>query len=90
MNSGEIMLDSNSKMILNGCSETINKESQCVQEASATITGIKNKLTKSKITIALECSNNKSRLCRTSQQEPGLVLVKECDGKLRQFRLTLV
>ena len=90
MNSGEILLCSDSKMILNGCSAIVNKESQCVQEASVTIAGIKNKLTKSKITITLEHSNDKPRLHRIFQQEPGPVLVKECDRNLRQLRLTLV
>ena len=44
----------------------------------------------SSATITLEHRNDKPKLYRIFQQEPGLALVKECDKKSKQLRSTLV
>ena len=62
------------------------KESQSIQEASATIEGIKEEIMSASFEISVKYSNDKPRPQRTFQQEPGPILMKECDqeSKLRR------
>ena len=60
MNSGEIVLFFDNKKVFKGCNKVVSKESQCVQEASATIKGIKKEIEQATITITIEYSNDKS------------------------------
>ena len=89
MNTGEIVICSDSKKIINGCYMTDIRESQCAQEASAAIAGIKKELEKSHISITLEYSNDRPKPNKTLQQEPGPILVKACDEKSKHLRETL-
>ena len=62
------------------------KESAYTQEASATVEALKREMKKAIIDIEIEHSNDKPRKNKTFQQEPGLLLAKECDEKLKEVR----
>ena len=84
-NTGEIVVYFDNKKVFNGCNSKIVKESQCVQEASTIIEGIKDEVQKATITISLEHCSEKPRPNRTFQQQPGPILVKECDVRLKEI-----
>jgi len=88
---GEIVVYTDNKKIIKGVNTKIQKESQCVQEASATIEGIKEEISNSTITITVEYSKSKPTPNRSFQQEPGPILMEECDrqSKLRRSALGL-
>ena len=88
-NTGKIMVYFENKKVFNGCNSKIMKESQYVQEASATIEGIKDEVQKAIITISLEYSSDKPRPNRTFQQQPDHILVKECDVRSKEIRVQL-
>ena len=81
---GEIELYFDNKTIHKRCYKIIDKESQCVNKAGATVQGIRNEIDKSPITITLKYSNDKPRSNRTFRQDLGPVLVQECDRKSRE------
>ena len=68
------------------CISEIEKESQCVQKASAIIESVKEEINKSLIIIKIEYSNDRPKVNRTFQQEPHPILVKECDKKSKEIR----
>ena len=84
MQRGEIVIYFDHKVILKKCQNRIDKESQYVNEAGAAIQGIRNKIDKSPITITLKYSNDKLRENRNFRQDPGPLLVQECDRKSRE------
>ena len=65
------------------------RESHCAQEAGATIEGIRKEVQGSAIDISLEYSNGKPRHDKSFEQEPGPVLIKECDEKSKKLRSEL-
>jgi len=86
---GEIVVYSDMKKIINDVHMEIEKESQCVREASATTIAIRKEIEKASISIRLEYSNTKIRQDRTFSQNPGPYLIKECDEKSKVLRKNL-
>jgi len=77
--SGEITVYTDMKKVVKEVYKNIKKESQCLQEASATILGIKKEINEAKITIKIEYSNAKVRQGEEFANRPGPFLLDECD-----------
>ena len=65
--SGEIVVYSDMKIIINDVQRDRDKESQCIREGSATVLAIKQEIENSSVTISLEYSNTRVRVDRSFQ-----------------------
>ena len=89
LNSGEIVVYIDMKKVVKEVNIVIEKESQYVRKASASVLGIRKEIEESNVTIKLEYSSTNVRSNDQFTNRLGPFLMKECDkqSKLDQKQL---
>ena len=90
LDSGEVVIYNDNKKLIREINKEVKKESDYTQEAEAITEGIRCEIKKAQIDIKIEYANDKPYSNLSFEQQPGQMLMKQCDKKAKNKCATLI
>jgi len=89
LSSGGIVIYNDNKKLIRHINRDQTKASECTLEAGAVVERIRRVISRASIEITIEYANDKPRVDRLFEQQPGEVLMRLCDIKSKEKCLEL-